>query len=274
MQSESLCLADLLGLFPEVWPTILMIDAGRYFLFALPAAAAIWLLKDLLENRRIQKRSATNKDRRREILLSLATSVVFSLNGFFLVFGLKQLGIIDIPSGSAWYVIALQSALIIIAHDAWFYWLHRALHWRPLFRAAHISHHRSKTPTPWAAYAFAPLEAFLEAIFLPLFLLFLNVDGLTILIFLMHMMARNVIGHSGFELFPAGWHCQPVLGWITTVTHHDIHHETGRWNYGLYFTWWDRWMGTEHPDYRARFESVAGKLKHPGRQLARSFWLG
>ena len=33
----------------------------------------------------------------------------------------------------------------------------------------------------------------------------------------------------------------------------------GRYNFGLYFTWWDRWMGTEHPRYHERFESVASR---------------
>ena len=47
------------------------------------------------------------------------------------------------------------------------------------------------------------------------------------------------------------------FGWINASTHHDLHHATARSNYGLYFTWWDRWMGTEHPDYYARFASVA-----------------
>jgi lathosterol oxidase len=274
MKSEPLCLTDVLALFPEVWPTILMIDAGRYLLFALPAAALIWLLKDLLEGKRIQKRKASNKDRRREILYSVSTSVIFSLNGFFLVFGLKQMDVINITAGSAWHLIAFQSALIILAHDAWFYWLHRAMHWRPLFRAAHLAHHRSMAPTPWAAYAFAPLEALLEAIFLPLFLLVINVDGLTILIFLMHMMARNVVGHSGHEIFPKGWSRLPVLGWITTVTHHDIHHELGRWNYGLYFTFWDRLMGTEHPDYHARFEKAVDRNIKPGEPVRSSLWQG
>lgn len=274
MQPEPMCLTDVLALFPEVWPTILMIDAGRYFLFALPAAALIWLLKDLLEDRRIQKRRATTKDRRREITYSLSTSVIFSLNGFFLVFGLAQMGVVEILRDSAWYMIALQSLVIIIAHDAWFYWLHRALHWRPLFRVAHLTHHRSKTPTPWAAYAFAPLEAFLEAVFLPLFMLLMSIDGLTILIFLMHMMARNVIGHSGHELFPSGWTRLPVLSWITTVTHHDIHHEKGRWNYGLYFTWWDRWMGTEHPDYHTRFERAVQKSADHAEPAQPSVWNG
>lgn len=36
------------------------------------------------------------------------------------------------------------------------------------------------------------------------------------------------------------------------VTHHDMHHASGNSNFGLYFTWWDRMMGTEHPQYLAK----------------------
>jgi sterol desaturase/sphingolipid hydroxylase (fatty acid hydroxylase superfamily) len=38
-----------------------------------------------------------------------------------------------------------------------------------------------------------------------------------------------------------------------------VRHAQGGWNYGLYFTWWDRWMGTEHPDYLARFAAASGR---------------
>jgi sterol desaturase/sphingolipid hydroxylase (fatty acid hydroxylase superfamily) len=27
-------------------------------------------------------------------------------------------------------------------HDAWFYWTHRLLHWRPLYKYVHWEHHR------------------------------------------------------------------------------------------------------------------------------------
>ncbi|MEO0917088.1 MAG: DUF2147 domain-containing protein, partial [Pseudomonadota bacterium] len=43
----------------------------------------------------------------------------------------------------------------------------------------------------------------------------------------------------------------------TTVTHHDLHHAHAGYNLGLYFTWWDRWMGTEHPNYHDEFRRVA-----------------
>jgi sterol desaturase/sphingolipid hydroxylase (fatty acid hydroxylase superfamily) len=29
------------------------------------------------------------------------------------------------------------------------------------------------------------------------------------------------------------------------------------YNYAAWFTWWDRWMGTEHPEYLARYAAVA-----------------
>ena len=51
------------------------------------------------------------------------------------------------------------------------------------------------------------------------------------------------------------------LGWNNTTTHHDLHHETGRYNYGLYFRWWDKLMGTEHPDYRRKFESIVSTAR-------------
>ena len=77
-----------------------------------------------------------------------------------------------------------------------------------------------------------------------------------IFLFLVHMIVRNVLGHSGYELLPRSLAHSVAWGWSNSVTHHDLHHETFRWNYGLYFTWWDRLMGTEHPQYRERLGGV------------------
>ena len=78
---------------------------------------------------------------------------------------------------------------------------------------------------------------------------------------MLHMIARNVIGHSGFELFPRGTARHRVFGWLTTNTHHDLHHSDDSVNYGLYFTWWDRLMTTEHPEYREIFDRVVVRKK-------------
>jgi sterol desaturase/sphingolipid hydroxylase (fatty acid hydroxylase superfamily) len=78
-------------------------------------------------------------------------------------------------------------------------------------------------------------------------------------LFMLHQIARNTIGHCGYAIMPARRDGKPLLYWITTPTHHDIHHAEAGWNYGLYFTWWDRLMGTEHPEYHARYAAAVSR---------------
>ena len=69
------------------------------------------------------------------------------------------------------------------------------------------------------------------------------------------MIVRNVIGHLGVELLPAGF-TRGALRFSTTTTHHALHHYRVRGNYGLYFTWWDRIGGTTDPTYEATFDAL------------------
>jgi sterol desaturase/sphingolipid hydroxylase (fatty acid hydroxylase superfamily) len=39
------------------------------------------------------------------------------------------------------YMLGCVAALDLL-HDAWFYWTHRLLHWRPLYKYVHWEHHR------------------------------------------------------------------------------------------------------------------------------------
>ena len=57
--------------------------------------------------------------------------------------------------------------LMIVLHDTYFYWTHRAMHWKPLFKWVHKTHHLSINPTPFAAYAFHPIEAVVEIGIIP-----------------------------------------------------------------------------------------------------------
>ena len=148
-------------------------------------------------------------------------------------------------------------ALLLVLQDAYFYWTHRAMHHRRLFRAVHHVHHLSRTPSPWAAYAFAPAEALVHAAFVPLVTLVVPVHELALFAFLAIMIARNVLGHLGVELLPAG--ALRRIGWSTTTTHHALHHHRPHGNYGLYFTWWDRLCGTTDPSYEATFATVTSR---------------
>lgn len=180
----------------------------------------------------------------------------------------REVGIINLHLDSASLItVAWQFALIVLVHDAYFYWAHRAMHTKRLFKATHLHHHKSRTPTPWTAYSFSSAEAAIEAAFMPIFLAFTSMfgiayAGLAVLLFLWNMIIRNVMAHAGHELFPAGWLDIPVLKWISTTTHHDLHHSSG-YNFGFYFTFWDKLMGTEHPRYAEEFNKNAKPLRLP-----------
>ena len=250
----TVCFSEL---FVAAWPVIFGLDLFRYVIAASGLVIILSIFAGSLAHRRIQNNKATAADIRREITFSLSTVLLFSLVGFGVYLG-SQTGLFqiyrgDLPSAAR---LLLEFAAIVVLHDAYFYWAHRAMHTRWLFRKVHRLHHRSRTPTPWAAYSFAPPEALLEAGILPFSTLLLPIHELTVLLFVTHMIARNVVGHAGIELFPSWWLRTPFLRCITTTTHHDLHHSHGGYNFGFYFTWWDSWMNTEHPQYASRFNAV------------------
>jgi sterol desaturase/sphingolipid hydroxylase (fatty acid hydroxylase superfamily) len=209
----------------------------------------------------IQARRPGAADYAREIGYSALTGIIFALIGFGTFLG-AQFGVFRMlaasPNDSVPALIG-GSLGLIIAHDAYFYWTHRLMHHKRLFRLFHRGHHRSRAPTPFAAYAFDWPEAIVQALFLPLMAFLTPVHATALFVFLTFMIVRNVIGHAGVELYPRWFGLSPLTSWITTTTHHDLHHEKAGANFGLYFRWWDRLMHTEHPDYRARFERATAR---------------
>ncbi len=250
---------ELLQVYLSAWPTVWAMDTARYLVAATLMAAILALFwRAGLARRKLQPRDPNPGQRRREFLASLRTAFIFSLMGAIVAVGDHQ-GWITIYKGfnqAGPLYLVLSLALMLVAHDTYFYWVHRAMHHRRLFALFHSTHHRSRTPTPWAAYSFAIPEAIVHGAFAPLFLLVVPMHGLGLLAFGIVQIVRNVMGHAGAEVHSAAFGPGRWLGWNNTTTHHDLHHEAGRYNYGLYFRFWDKLMGTEHPDYGAKFEAI------------------
>ncbi len=250
-----------------VFPVIFGIESGRYLATAGLASLVLWAFWNAgLKARRIQDRTARAADLRREIATSFRTTLVFSVAGFCM-FLASRAGWMTIYQdfslrGPVYFAVTL--VLMIIAQDTWFYWTHRAMHHPRLFRVFHRTHHLSKTPTPWTAYAFDIPEAVVMVAFVPIWAAVVPMHDLALFSFVTWQIIRNVIGHAGVELSPVSGRPSRMFGWLNTTTHHDLHHQDMRSNFGLYFTWWDRLMGTEHPDYQAQVARIAG----PGRDRA------
>jgi sterol desaturase/sphingolipid hydroxylase (fatty acid hydroxylase superfamily) len=55
------------------------------------------------------------------------------------------------------YFVAMM-LLIPLVRDIHFYWVHRLLHWKPLYKAAHYLHHRNVNVGPWSGLSMHPIE--------------------------------------------------------------------------------------------------------------------
>lgn len=264
-------LAAIWNDFTAAYPIILTIEAGRYLAAAGLASLLIAVFWHAgLKARKIQARSASAVDLRREIATSLRTTLIFSATGFCMFLASKA-GWLTIYQdftvrGPLYFAVTL--VLMVIGQDTWFYWTHRAMHHPRLFRTFHWTHHKSKTPTPWTAYAFDMPEAVVTVAFVPLWAAVVPMHDLAIFSFVTWQVVRNVVGHAGVELSPVSGRPSRLFGWLNTTTHHDLHHQSPGNNFGLYFTWWDRMMGTEHPDYQARVAEIAARGRRKGTTVS------
>ena len=246
---------DLLQLYIR----ILTMDFFRYMITAGTAFLIFWiLLKNILAHRIIQRSLPKAEKLWMEFKYSMSTIVIFSMVGFgtgaLLHFGYLQFYRDLELYGTGYFILSIIAAIII--HDTYFYWTHRWMHHPRIYKYVHKIHHKSTNPSPWAAYSFHPIEALVQALIFPILVTIMPMHGLAILSFLIYMIVRNVLGHLGFELFPKGFTRNKWFSWHTTSTHHNMHHHYFHNNYGLYFTWWDRIMKTEHPDYHDEYDAV------------------
>jgi hypothetical protein len=131
------------------------------------------------------------------------------------------------------------------------------MHHRLLFRLFHRAHHLWASPTPWAAYSFSAPQAFVQAGIGPLIVFTIPTHPLAFAAIMLWQVAFNVLGHCGHEIYPR-WFIRCRAGRVlNSVTHHALHPEHFNAGFGLYFDVWDRLMGTNHPDYQARFHLAA-----------------
>jgi sterol desaturase/sphingolipid hydroxylase (fatty acid hydroxylase superfamily) len=128
------------------------------------------------------------------------------------------------------------------------------MHHPKVFRVVHKVHHDSNITSPWTAFSFHPYEGIFQAVFLPAVLLFLPLHLYVLIFQLTIMTLSSVINHLDIEIYPVNFYKHPIGKWLIGASHHSLHHKQFKFNYGLYFTFWDKWKGTESPSYVSLFE--------------------
>lgn len=229
----------------------------RYWLFASVAWWALYTKKSFGKWRRpVIRARASREQQLMEIRYSMMSSFIFAFAGLAMGW-LWQGGVTQIYLKMSWFDILyfpLSAFFLAFLHETYFYWTHRWLHIPWVFKKFHSVHHTSRETSPWTSFSFHPVESLINALAIPLIILVLPLHPLVLLFHLTLMTITAVTNHVGTEVLPRfcvnlGLHRHWISGY-----HHGQHHILYKFNYGLFFAWWDRWMKTESPELSQKIQ--------------------
>lgn len=216
----------------------------RYFLLVGAAYFIYWrkipfsLPGKVLHDKELPKKQIAN-----EIRYSLISSLIFALSGLILGI-LWQEGLTQIYTKfnefSLWY-LALSFVVLTIIHEVYFYFTHVWMHKPGLYQKIHAVHHASVKTSPWASFSFHPYEAIVHAVFLPLMAVVIPLHPVIIIVYLTFMTLTAISNHLGVEIIGYKW----MRDLFISGEHHSLHHKRMKINFGLYYTFMDKIMGTE-----------------------------
>jgi len=149
--------------------------------------------------------------------------------------------------------------------DCGIYWIHRALHSKYLYFWCHKPHHWWKIPTPFASHAFHPVDGWAQSLPYHIYVFLFPTHKWTYLALFVFVNFWTISIHDGDYRVPGFF--RPILN---GAAHHTDHHLLFNYNYGQFFTLWDRIGGSyktplvhESPEKQeeARLKKAARKGK-------------
>ncbi len=149
------------------------------------------------------------------------------------------LEILSFSGSTVWSILLFP--LLLLWQSLHFYFVHRLLHWKPLYKAFHSVHHRNVNPGPWSGMAMHPVE---HALYFSSLLIFLVVPSHPAhMIFMLNWQFLGApSSHSGYEAIWVKDKSRLVIGSFFL----QLHHRYYECNYGGVEMPWDRWLGTFH----------------------------
>ncbi len=238
---------DGVMLFGGILAALYAVTVAIYFILGF----GISWLNERNPERRIQKGRFGEKRRKAEIRQSMASILVTCLSVAIGIFAQLQ-GWTITPWAFSWWTALPLFLLTMVLFDAWFYFAHRALHTKPLYKY-HALHHKSVAPTAWSNDSIGLVDTALSQGFYAVIVFIVPIPPVILLAHRAFDQINGTFGHAGFEYFASktARYPSPML----CTTYHDQHHAEFRFNYANYFSFWDRVMGTVSPVYDKRVET-------------------
>ncbi|MGU7772746.1 sterol desaturase family protein [Burkholderia sp. MR1-5-21] len=138
--------------------------------------------------------------------------------------------------------LLMLTLLAPVVHEVHFYFVHRAIHWGPLYKWVHSVHHNSVNPSPWSSLSMHPVES---AVYFGVALWVLAVPSHPFLaVYFFHLAGFGaVVGHIGFDRLEIGEQSARK----SHAYAHYLHHKYFEVNYCDNGTFpLDKWFGSWH----------------------------
>ncbi len=232
--------------------SFIVIILGRYFSIAGGTHYLIHTLcRHVLIDRGINIQPPVWESIYRDIKLSVYSTAIFAFAAAAIMLAFDRGGTClytNWDKYGLWY-FGFSFGLVLALQDTYFYFIHRLFHHPLLFEWFHRGHHLSRQTTAWTSFAFDPAEAIFQALFIVAVVFTIPLHFATVIAIIMTMTIWSVFNHLGFPLFPQCGYFQWCSQWTIGPLHHSVHHHKYSKHYGLYFTFWDKLLGTQDLNY-------------------------
>ena len=232
--------------YPATWPAdylprqflslFLITTIGGIALYLITAALSFHFVFD----KRLMKHPQFLKDQvRLELQVSLTSAPLMTLPTA-LMFLLEVRGLSKLTDSYGTGTLGLLSAGrdivgFLFFTDMCIYWIHRGLHHRLIYKHLHKLHHKWKIPTPFASHAFHPIDGFMQSLPYHIYPFLFPLNKISYLALFVFVNIWTVSIHDAQYSVPG-----MLKPYINGSAHHTDHHLYFDYNYGQYFTLWDK----------------------------------
>jgi sterol desaturase/sphingolipid hydroxylase (fatty acid hydroxylase superfamily) len=155
------------------------------------------------------------------------------------MFANGHLSVLKFSRNPVWFVALML--LIPLIREFHFHWVHRMIHWPPMYKWVHSLHHRNTNPGPWSGLSMHPVEhlVYFSGVLIHWVL---PSHPIHAMFHAFHAGLSPVPGHTGFEKVEVGEN----LAFNTNCQAHYLHHKYFEVNYSDGSIPLDKWFGSFH----------------------------
>ncbi|HSP78320.1 MAG TPA: sterol desaturase family protein, partial [Myxococcaceae bacterium] len=221
-----------------------------FLTFALPWTWIAYKNPESLRKYRIQGKDIPVKRWWWPSVRRFAFNNLVSFGGLLLMWPLVSRTGLHLGPMPPWYVVVGQLLFFIVLDDFLYYWMHRTLHTRWLYKHVHSIHHRITNPCAISGNYMHVVEFLLTSTLVFIGPSLVGAHVVTLWIWIVFRQLEAADGHSGYDV---PWNPALLFPFYKGPVYHDFHHRRFFGNYAGFFDYMDRLFGSYskgYTDYR------------------------